>query len=118
MAAATRGTSAGKFDRPAALLPLLSICLSELRRDLALLFDSDWAESPRRRARELVAAIEQAGQRQGLQALTNAARSMKNLLDLSRKDAVPLGSALPEKLEELLKLAEKAVLEESKRRTA
>ena len=43
---------------------------------------------------------------------------MLNLIGLSPKEAIPLGSALPEKLEELLKKAERIVSGESKRRTA
>jgi hypothetical protein len=99
-------------------MPLLSICLSELRRDLELLIDSKWAETPRRRAHELVSVIEEACHRQGLDALAITARSMRNLFGLSRKDALPLGSALREKLEELLKTAGRVVSEESRRHTA
>jgi hypothetical protein len=118
MTAVPPGTLAHKVDRPESLIPLISICLSELRRDLRLLIDSKWAESHRLRASELAAAIEEACDRHGLKALSILARSVMNLTRLSPEEAVPLSAALREKLEELLNKAARVVSEESMRRTA
>jgi hypothetical protein len=107
-----------RFVRPPALLPLISICLSELRRDIASLSDSKWAEAPRRRTRELVSAIEEACDRQGMDAMENLAMSMMRLICLPDEEVLALGSALSEKLEELLSKAEKIASDECKRQTA
>ena len=107
-----------KVVRPPALLPLISICLSELRRDIARLFASHWAEAPRRRTRELLTAIEQACDRQRLDAMAILARSMLNLTGLPQKEAVSLGSALRATLEELLAQGDRLVSEELNRQTA
>ena len=107
-----------KGFRPPALIPLISICLSELRGDFARIFDSNWADAPRRRARELISTLEEACERQGLQALAVLFRSMMGLMALSREEAPILGPAIREKLEELLGVAERLVTEHSRRQTA
>ena len=104
--------------RPPALMPLISICLSELRRDISGLIDSKWAEAPRRRTRELVSAIVEATDRQGLDGVAILARSMMRLICLPEEEVLELGSALSEKLEELLSKAEGIVSDELKRQTA
>lgn len=108
----------GRFVRPPALLPLISICLSELRRDIASLIESQWAEAPRRRTRDLVSAIEEACDRQGLKAMANLARSMRMLICLPDEEVLELGSALSEKLEELLRKAEWVASDELRRHKA
>jgi hypothetical protein len=111
-------SAAAKAHRPPALMPLISICLSELRGDFARLLRSGWAENERRRARELIATLEEACQRQGLESLAVLFRSMMGLTGLSATEAIPIAGSLREKLEELLRMAERMVSEYSRRQTA
>src|ERR1700687_1842051 len=85
--------------RPGAFLPLVSICLAELRGDFAHLMESNWAEAPRRRARELLLAIEEASDLQCLDALAILARSMTGLTGLSPEMAVAQGPVTRKRLE-------------------
>jgi hypothetical protein len=99
-------------------MPLISICLSELRGDFARMLRSRWAENERRRARELIATLEEASQRQGLETLAVLFRSMMSLTGLSPEEALPMAGSLREKLEELLRMAERLVSEYTHRQTA
>src|ERR1700687_3373753 len=92
--------------RPGAFLPLISICFSELRGDFAHLIESNWAEAPRRRARELLLAIEEACDLQGWGALALLARSMTGLTGLSPEKAATQGPVIRKRLEQFLKSAE------------
>src|SRR6185295_12967974 len=85
---------------------LAQLCVSELRDDVARLFESGWSDAQQRRTRELAAALQDASERQGLRRLALAARSMGILAGLSRRDALPLARELRKKFKDLLSLAE------------
>jgi hypothetical protein len=112
------GRSTGRDSRPAALIPLLSICLSELRIDVERLVASKWDDIPRRRAQKLLSTLVEACGQQRLDVLSKILRSMASLLSLSRAEALPLGRALYKKLDELRRLAERQVSEHSRRHIA
>lgn len=112
------GRSAGRGHHPAALIPLLSICLMELRGDLDRLVASKWDEAPRRRAQELLFTLEEACDHQRLDDLSTLFRSLSGLVALSRAEALPLGRVLTKKLDELLRWADRQVTEHSRRQTA
>jgi hypothetical protein len=98
-----------------AFLSLIAISLSELRRDLAHLLDTSWDEPLRRRAEELASTLAQACERQGLAEAAAATRSLANLARLPKAKALPLRRALPEKIDALLREAEKGLGKHSKR---
>lgn len=90
---------------------LAQLCLAELRGDVARLFETQWDGAQQRRTLELVAALEQACERQGLRRLALAARSMGVLAALRAEDALPLSRELRKKFKELLSLAEACLLQ-------
>ena len=102
---------------PGATLSLISISLSELRKDFALLTDAGWPEPVRRRAHGLACALRDACGRQGLKAVADLAGSLAGLARLSRAEAAPLRAALREKVGELLDLAARLVTRLSSRHT-
>ncbi len=104
--------------RPPALIPLISICLSELRGDFERLVSSHWAEAPRRQAAILLSTLKETCDRQGLDALSALFRSMTGLMDLSREEARLVGSAMGARLEELLRAAERLLAQDPGRRIA
>ncbi|HLY08994.1 MAG TPA: hypothetical protein VKW04_06795 [Planctomycetota bacterium] len=75
-------------NRPQALMPLISICLSELRSDVDQLTGSSWHRVPLARARELIGILEDACIRQRLHALAILFRSMRGLVSLPREEAL------------------------------
>jgi hypothetical protein len=105
-------------DRPRALMPLISICLSELRADVDQLSGSRWARVPLARARELIGILEDACVRQRLDGLAAVFRSMRNLLNVSREEALPMLPELRTKLAELLRSAERLVTTDLRRERA
>ena len=100
------------------LLPLVSVCVSELRGDLALLAQSGWDGFARRRADELLSALMDACDRQGLRQLAILFRSLRSLVALSPEEAGRLGRALDRKMNELLELAEDLVRHQLSRQRA
>jgi hypothetical protein len=90
---------------PKAYVSLISLCFSELRKDMRDLVRSGWEESVRRRAHELAVTLTAACERQGLADLAGLARSLAGLARLSRSQALPLRAALREKSEALLQEA-------------
>ena len=105
-------------DRPRALMPLISICLSELRSDVDQLTGSRWHRVPLARARELITILEEACDRQGLDALTPLFRSMRNLVSLPREEALPILPEIRKKLSALLVSAQNLVTEDVRRARA
>ena len=105
-------------DRPHALMPLISICLSELRTDVDLLTKSRWARVPLARARELVGILEEASERQKLEDLAPLFRAMRGLLTLPREKALPILPEIRKKLAELLESAEERVSKDVRRERA
>ena len=102
-----RPEASGEWDgMSSARLSLISICLAELRQDIVRLIGSAWAEPARRRTHELASTLQEACARQGLEELAGLARSMASLAGLPHKEAAALRSALREKFEELLGLAQ------------
>jgi hypothetical protein len=98
-----------------AYLSLIAVSFSELRKDLAHLLQSGWAEPVRRRAEELSSTLAKACERQHLGDLGAAARSLANLTRLSRANALPIQPALAEKIDALMRQATKLLAVESKR---
>ncbi len=92
---------------PEATLSLIDVAFSELRRDVALLLESAWAEPVRRRAEELASTLAEACDRQGLAEACLAARSLANLARLRAEQVRPLQSALTQKLDDLLRSAQR-----------
>jgi hypothetical protein len=104
---ATPGKDSGAWGRvPRAFLSLAQLSLSELRCDVARLFDSHWDEAQRHRILELSTALGEACHRQGLGELGRVARSVAGLAGLSRGEALPLSLELRKKFKELFALAE------------
>ena len=97
-----------------AYLSLIAISFSELRKDLAHLIESRWAEPVRRRAEELSTTLARACERQHLPDLGAAARSLANLTRLSRANALPVQPALREKFDALMREATNLLSVESK----
>jgi hypothetical protein len=64
---------------------------------------------PLARARELTRILEEASERQRLHALVPLFRSMRNLVSISREEALPMLPEIREKLAELLTGAERLV---------
>src|SRR3982750_517640 len=75
---------------PAATLSLMEVAFSELRRDVALLLESAWAEPVRRRAGELASPLADPCDRQGLKDACLAARSLANLARLRAEQIPPI----------------------------
>ena len=100
---------------PRALLSLIAVSLSELRRDLEHLHESVWSEAVRRRAEELASALADACERQGLPDLVAVVRPIANLARLSRSNALPILSELRREFGGLLREAEKRLATHSKR---
>jgi hypothetical protein len=98
-------------------LSLISLSLSELRKDVAQLLDADWPEPARRRAHELASALWEACSRQGLHEMAGLARALASLAGLSHEKAAPLRPALREKFDELLRSASRLLDRLSKRHT-
>lgn len=92
-----------------ASLALTAVAFSELRRDVALLLESAWAEPVRRRAEELASTLADACDRQGLTEACLAARSLANLARLRGDQIPPIRSALPRKFDELLRGAQRGL---------
>lgn len=92
-------------------LSLVQICLSELRSDLARLFESGWAEPERNRACELANVLHQACERQGLRQLSAVMRSVTVLAGLAPEEAIPLHAELRKQFKVLLFLAEQGLVE-------
>jgi hypothetical protein len=105
-------------DRPRALMPLISICLSELRRDVDQLTRSRWARVPLARARELIGILEEACARQQLDSLESLFRSMRGLVNVAREEALPILPEIRATLAELLGSAEKVVSQDLRRERA
>ncbi len=105
-------------DRPQALMPLISICLSELRSDVGHLTKSRWARVPLARARELVGILEEASDRQKLVELTAHFRAMRRLLTVPQEKALPILPEIRVKLSELLASAEDLVSKDVRRERA
>jgi hypothetical protein len=89
---------------------LVQVCLSELRADIARLFESGWAEPERNRTRELARVLDQACELQGLRRLAQATRSVALLAGLASEEAIPFYAELRKKFKELLFLAESCLL--------
>jgi len=105
-------------DRPHALMPLISICLSELRSDVDQLTKSRWARVPLARARELVGILEEASDRQKLVELTGLFRAMRRLVTVPREKALPILPEIRKKLADLLASAEELVSKHVRRERA
>lgn len=105
-------------DRPRALMPLISICLAELRADVAQLTRSRWSRIPLARARELIGILEEACARQRLESLETLFRSMRGLVNVARDEALPLLPEIRGTLGELLESAEKLVSQDLRRERA
>lgn len=105
-------------DRPRALMPLISICLSELRTDVDHLSGSRWARVPLARARELIRILEEASERQRLLELTSLFRAMRGLVTVPREKALPILPEIRKKLGELLATAEDLVSQDIRRERA
>lgn len=101
-----------------AYLSLIAVSFSELRKDLAHLVDSTWAEPVRRRADELSATLAKACSRQELDELAQVARSLANLTRISRANALPVLSALNDKFQDLMRTANNLIAAETKRQQA
>jgi hypothetical protein len=100
---------------PEAALSLIAVAFSELRRDVSLLLESAWAEPVRRRAEELATTLADACDRRGLSDACLAARSLANLARLRAEQVRPIQSALSQKLDELLRSAQRHLDLASKR---
>lgn len=98
-----------------AYLSLIEVSFSELRKDLALLIESRWAEAVRRRADELSSTLAQACARQQLDETATVARALANLTRISRANALPILPALKEKFDGLMRRAMALLSAESKR---
>ena len=107
-----------KKEIPGATLSLISLALSELRKDVALLLEAGWPEPVRRRAFELATTLWEASRRQGLLEVAEASRAISGLAGLSREKALPLRAALREKFEELLGIAQRRVAKLARRGSA
>ena len=92
--------------KPSAFLSLISVALSELRRDLNQLCDSGWDEPMRRRAHELAEALFDACERERLPELGALIRPMANLTRLPAAQAVPVLRELRVEFGGLLRSAE------------
>jgi len=101
-----------------AYLSLITISFSELRKDLAHLVESTWAEPVRRRADELSATLAKACARQELDELAGVARALANLTRISRANALPVLSALNDKFQDLMRRANTLLAVETKRQQA
>lgn len=115
MAGLAPGASEHRAPISGAFLSLLAVSFSELRRDLALLLESDWAEPVRRRADELAATLVEACDREGLGEVAAQARSLAHLARMSRAQALPLQSAVREKVDELLREVQRQLSRQSRR---
>jgi hypothetical protein len=98
-----------------AYLSLIDLSFSELRKDLALLIESRWAEAVRRRADELSSTLAKACARQHLDDVAAVARALANLTRISRADALPVLPAMKEKFDGLMRRATALLSAESKR---
>ena len=101
-----------------AYLSLITISFSELRKDLAHLVESTWAEPVGRRADELSATLAKACARQELDELAGVARALANLTRISRANALPVLSALNDKFQDLMRTANNLLAVETKRQQA
>ena len=101
-----------------AYLSLIAVSFSELRKDLAHLIESSWAEPVRRRAEELSSTLTRACARQELDDLAAAARALANLTRISRANALPVLSALGDKFQDLMRTANNLLAVEQKRQQA
>ena len=101
-----------------AYLSLIAVSFSELRKDLAHLVESGWAEPVRRRADELSSTLAKACARQELNDLAAVARTLANLTRITRANALPIRSALNEKFQDLMRTANNLIALETKRRQA
>jgi hypothetical protein len=98
-----------------AYLSLIDVSFSELRKDLALLIESRWAEAVRRRADELSSTLAKACARQQLDEVAAVARALANLTRISRANALPVLPAMKEKFDALMRQATALLSAESKR---
>ena len=101
-----------------AYLSLIAVSFSELRKDLAHLVESTWAEPVRRRADELSVTLAKACARQELDELAVVARALANLTRISRANALPVLSALNDKFQDLMRTANNLLAVETKRQQA
>jgi hypothetical protein len=101
-----------------AYLSLIAVSFSELRKDLAHLVESTWAEPVRRRADELSVTLAKACARQELDELAAVARALANLTRISRANALPVLSALNDKFQDLMRTANNLLAVETKRQQA
>lgn len=99
-----------------ATFSLIAVSFSELRKDLAHLLESEWAEPVRRRAHELASTLADACDRQGLKDVAVLARSLANLARLSKVQAMSLRSELSEKIDSILRDAERRMSIHAKQR--
>lgn len=100
---------------PGAVISLVSVALSELRRDLSLLLSSGWDERVRRRAENLASTLMDACDRQGLGEISAALRALIHLTRVSAATALPLRGALRRKFRALLVQADVHLAARSKR---
>ena len=101
-----------------AYLSLIAVSFSELRKDVAHLVESTWAEPVRGRADELSATLAKACARQELDELAQVARALANLTRISRANALPVLPALNDKFQDLMRRANNLLAVETKRQQA
>lgn len=90
---------------------LVQVCLSELRADIARLFQSGWGKTERDRTCTLADTLDQVCERNGYRRLALVTRSVAVLAGLTREVAIQFYKELRRKFKELLLLAEKCLLE-------
>jgi len=89
----------------------LPLAVLELEKAVLELLDSLWDEPFRKRALELSNTLAEASTRLRLSHVASVARSISSLLRLSREETLTVGTALSEKLRELLGLLKDVQLE-------
>jgi hypothetical protein len=72
------------------------------------LLSGDWEEGPRSRAHDMAVALRQAARNASWWDTESALRAVESLLALTRREALPIRSAVREKLLELFGLLDKA----------
>jgi hypothetical protein len=87
---------------PGAVISLVGVALSELRRDLNQLLSSGWDERIRRRAEELASTLIDACEQHGLREISALVRALSSMTRISAATALPLLGGLRRKFRTLL----------------